>query len=173
MTKLFITDKIDVYQKVKRLYELYFSAQVDILFSPKGKPFATMNGKIAAEKFNISHCEDFTVIGISTGEIGVDCERVVPVRTKHVLASLSPEERQEIKTDLDFYKNWTAKEAYTKYYGESIISTLKNLQFFGEALYHDGKTVKQNIIHVEYDGYLICVCLDGCKEFEIIKYSDI
>lgn len=173
MTKLFITENIDVYEKVKRLYELYFSKKVVISFSPNGKPFAMLNGKETKEQFNVSHCGNFAVIGVSTGKIGIDCERLVPIKAKRVLSSFSRKERQAIKTDVDFYKNWTAKEAYTKYCGEGIIYTLKKLQFFDGKLYSNDEVIKQNVLHVEYDNHVICICSDDCKEIEIIKYDDL
>ena len=71
--------------------------------------------------FNVSHCKDYILIGLSDEEIGVDIElknRIVSNVLKDRTLSLN--EKELVKNDVDFIKCWVKKEAYLKFLGTGI-----------------------------------------------------
>lgn len=96
----------------------------------KGKPFFTEYPNVY---FNISHCDGLAVCGISSGEIGVDAERIRSYNGKVMERIFSEEEQSMIAVskspETDFFKIWTLKESLCKFTGDGIFSGLSDYSF--------------------------------------------
>lgn len=90
-----------------------------------GKPM--LSGAAPALRFNLSHTHSAVLLGVSTrGEPGVDIERVRPLKDFGAMARtvLHPCEQRSLVQPAplrqrlhDFFRVWTAKEAYAKALG--------------------------------------------------------
>lgn len=75
--------------------------------------------------FNLSHSDEWTVIAVSDGEVGVDVQQVRPVDMRLATRFFAAEEARQIEkagggaTEL-FYRFWTVKEAYLKALGTGL-----------------------------------------------------
>ncbi len=96
--------------------------------SSNSKPFIKN-----APYFNISHSGDVIVCAISKSyEIGIDIEKIKPIKIENFNSILSKEDLKFIKNKKDhskaFFEVWTKKEAVLKAIGTGIIPTLfKNI----------------------------------------------
>lgn len=158
MITLYITQNADLYDKAKKIYlEKFGISNVKIERTKNGKPFAMANGERLDVQFNLAHTQNFAVLAFAKGEIGVDCERVAPRKIESVLRSFTEKEQNQISCETDFFKNWTAKEAFVKFSGFTLANQLKNLQFVDNTLLFNGTAVN-NIIHLSVGEHLICIC---------------
>jgi 4'-phosphopantetheinyl transferase len=99
---------------------------------PNGRP--VLNG---ANLFaSISHCDDIVVCAVSEKEIGIDTERIKPIKLSLIKRFCVTEEKEYILRNVPysetlsycedkeilnrFYEIWTAKEAYFKMLGTGI-----------------------------------------------------
>lgn len=87
-----------------------------------GKPYCKTYNDI---QFNISHSNDTFVLLLSNNNVGIDIEKIVNFNFDGILKFFTKDEREYIlynntKDIIDFYKIWTAKEAYTKYLGTQL-----------------------------------------------------
>ena len=86
-----------------------------------------------APYFNISHSGDIIICAISKNyEIGIDIEKIKPIKIENFKSILSKEDLKFIKNQKDhskaFFEIWTKKEAILKAIGTGIIPTLfKNI----------------------------------------------
>jgi 4'-phosphopantetheinyl transferase len=81
------------------------------------KPFLT---EYPGFHFSVSHTRGLLVIAVSDREVGVDAEKLRPVRMKVADRFFTPHERGSITSQEDFFTVWTRKEAYLKYTGTGI-----------------------------------------------------
>jgi 4'-phosphopantetheinyl transferase len=102
-------------------------------FGPQGKPALPST----PFHFNLSHSGDLALVAISeTIEVGVDVERIRPVRDPLALAErfFTPGEHAELEgmppqMRLDcFFRLWTQKEALLKATGQGIANGLKHFE---------------------------------------------
>ena len=81
--------------------------------------------------FNISHCKNALMVGVSEKPIGVDVERVRNADIALVERTMNREERDCILNAADralkFTELWTRKEAWLKWKGTGIIDDLENV----------------------------------------------
>lgn len=72
--------------------------------------------------FNISHSRDCSLIAIADYEIGIDVEKIRPLRYKEIMKyCFSEAEQQEAAGNPEnFFRIWTAKEALVKLKGGSL-----------------------------------------------------
>lgn len=163
MITLYITQNVDLYDKVKKIYlEKFGISDVKIERTANGKPFATADGNNLQVQFSVAHTQNFAVLAFGKTDVGVDCEKIAPRKKESVLRSFSQREREEINCDTDFFKNWTAKEAFVKFNGFTLANQLKNLQYVDDTLLFNGIAVNNNIIHLSVGEHLICVCANEC-----------
>lgn len=94
----------------------------EIIYNEYGKPYLKSN-KVY---FNISHSYDYTVLVISSEEIGVDIEKI-RIRKNVIDRACTEEEKKLIKTADDFTIMWVKKESYVKYLGKGLSYGLKNV----------------------------------------------
>ena len=102
------------------------------------KPFIGNNENI---KFNISHTNGCVVVGFSKQEIGVDIEKVNrEFKFQDILNDCFTEkEINKIKDEhINFFKYWTAKEAYLKHKGSGLLRNPKEI----EIVYTDEKLIE-------------------------------
>lgn len=109
------------------------------------------NGKWVCDKFcfSLSHSEDMVVVIISNEEVGIDCQKIKPLKdgieklilTKEesqIYSALTKEEKQTF-----LIKTWCKKECLLKLKGESSLNPTSretsNLTFFERQISLNGK----------------------------------
>ncbi len=117
----------------------------------------TQNGKpFLADcplRFNLSHSGSFTAAVFANQEIGLDIERRTPRNTQAITRRLSADEQNE-----DFFKVWTAKEAYIKYRGGTLAKMLSALEYRDGILYEKGVPVSAQLTFKELETCAVCIC---------------
>ncbi|WP_435261631.1 4'-phosphopantetheinyl transferase family protein [Tenacibaculum sp. nBUS_03] len=91
-----------------------------------GKPYF----ENSSFSFNISHSEEYVVCAISNDEkvnLGIDIEKVKPIKIDGFSAVFSPEEKKEIDSYNKFYTCWTRKEAIVKADGRGLTIPLNTI----------------------------------------------
>ena len=137
------------------LYNYFFSNE-DFFYNQYGKPY------LKNKYFNISHADNYLLLGIADEEIGVDMQKIT--FKKNVEKLFSEEEQNILKTAKEkmFTRYWVLKESYAKYLGVGI--SKKILQ----------ETIKKKDVYFyEYEdlnGYMIAVCLKNKHPKEKINY---
>lgn len=137
------------------LYNYFFSNE-DFFYNQYGKPY------LKNKYFNISHADNYLLLGIADEEIGVDMQKIT--FKKNVEKLFSEEEQNLLKTSKEkiFTRYWVLKESYAKYLGVGI--SKKILQ----------ETIKKKDVYFyEYEdlnGYMIAVCLKNKHPKEKINY---
>ena len=122
MYKLYIEKNISSKDLLKRvLNELNINDE--IIYNEYGKPYLK-NNEIY---FNISHSNEYTILGISSSEIGVDIEKIRPIKENVINKVCTDDEKKLIKNDKDFTLIWVKKESYVKWVGMGIGYGLKNV----------------------------------------------
>lgn len=137
------------------LYNYFFSNE-DFFYNQYGKPY------LKNKYFNISHADNYLLLGIADEEIGVDMQKIT--FKKNVEKLFSEEEQNILKTAKEkmFTRYWVLKESYAKYLGVGI--SKKILQ---ETI------IKKDVYFYEYEdlnGYMIAVCLKNKHPKEKINY---
>lgn len=139
------------------------------IFAPKftrnahGKP--SLCG--APPFFSLSHTGGRTFAAFSDADVGLDAEwrgRPIPLA---VLRRLSEAEREE-----DFFRLWTAKEAYVKYLGGSLATLLQALRFERGVLLQNKVPVNAAIAFSEQAGCTIAVCTAQAQPVLFHEISD-
>ena len=139
------------------------------IFAPKftrnahGKP--SLCG--APPFFSLSHTGGRTFAAFSDADVGLDAEwrgRPIPLA---VLRRLSEAEREE-----DFFRLWTAKEAFVKYLGGSLATLLPALRFERGVLLHNNAPVNATLAIYEQAGCTIAVCAAQAQPVLFHEISD-
>ena len=98
----------------------------NFLYNQKGKPYIIGYENV---HFNLSHSGDLVVCAVSTDEIGVDIEKIRPVKEQTINKVCCFKELKYLDNSTDktseFIRIWTAKEAYVKRFGEGLKGDLK------------------------------------------------
>ncbi|MED5762056.1 4'-phosphopantetheinyl transferase superfamily protein [Streptococcus anginosus] len=125
----------------------------NIKYTKYGKPYFFSSNYF----FNLSHCEDGIICGLSSEKIGVDVEKIVEDIEDIVYFTMSKQEKIEIenckKPNILFTRYWVLKESYLKYIGVGLTDYINKLDF----------SAFNNID--EFSAY-------GCK-FKVIKKNNI
>ena len=115
------------------------NSPVDIAFNvgPFGKPTLAGNPLPSAIEFNLSHCDQFALLGVTSGNpIGVDVETVRPMpdidqmsrqffsKAEYETLASTPEHQK----DLAFFNCWTRKEAMIKAIGSGLSIPLDSFE---------------------------------------------
>lgn len=126
-----------------------------------GKPYFT---EIPQLFFNYSHCREGILCGISRAPVGVDIEMVRSFRESLVKKICHPEELSVLEKQPDknfaLTRIWVAKEAYLKYTGTGIRSSLKMLDM-SSVLKRDIMYQGESVLRLWNLGK-ICMCV--CSE---------
>ncbi len=152
MIKLYYTfSNPDSTQFIKKSLSL-FSGKNDFVIkrTENGKPYT--DGNIY---FSLSHTDGFTVCAVSDGEIGIDAEKICPIKNKEKVLLRFTDEKTQMLTDEDFLKKWTAFESRVKYFGEklTVCPNAKNKQI--------------NVQTISIGEYMVSICSQ--KKEKIIK----
>ena len=125
---------------LKRILSFYLSIspqEVNFQYNAYGKPQLLDNINTIDLQFNISHSEDIAIYGITCHNlIGVDIEYIRPMPEAENLAKrfFSRKEFEEIRRlsypekNREFFRFWTAKEAYLKAIGKGISGGLEKVE---------------------------------------------
>lgn len=119
------TDKIKVLKDKRKIMGYYlldkylekFNSKTinDIYYSENGKPL------IDGIYFSIANKDDITVLAVSKHRIGVDIEKINEYDKTVLKYFFKNEEIKKIKTNEDFFKYYTLKEAYVKMMDDRLI----------------------------------------------------
>ncbi|MGN1403854.1 MAG: 4'-phosphopantetheinyl transferase family protein [Ruminococcus sp.] len=116
-----------------------------------GKPFFPDEPGI---HFNLSHCRELAVCGVSDRPLGVDVEEVRPLRERVLRRAFSPEECQAVRNsqqpDEYFFRLWTLKESYVKAIGVGISYPLQTLSFL-----LDGDGIRSSVSGWQFGQFLV------------------
>ncbi len=107
--------------------------------------------------FNISHCQNAIVCGISNAPIGVDIENIRDVKDEFVNYCFNETEislvEHSISPGLQFAILWTRKESYLKLHGKGINNDMKSV-----LCEIDENSVSFNTMINEEKGYVCTIC---------------
>ena len=146
MYKLYIEKNISSKELLNRVLK-ELNINDEIIYNEYGKPYLK-NNEIY---FNISHSKEYTILGISSSEIGVDIEEIKPIRENVINKVGTDDEKKLIKNDEDFTLIWVKKESYVKWNGMGIGYGLKNVD----------TTKITNFIIKRLDNFYISVYIDN------------
>ena len=136
-----------------------------IVFGENGKPYI----KDAPVFFNLSHSNNFVCCCVGDRELGIDCEKIKPVKDNVINKVLTERERKTLKEkDSDFIRFWTLKESFLKHSGSGITSEIYELDFSDSS--EDEEFVFNSLCFFvkRVDGYYVSVCGKE-KETEFIN----
>lgn len=130
----------------------------EISLNQHGKPYFTEFPDIF---FNLSHCREGVVCGISDTEIGVDIQDYRPVSTGVIERVLCRQEKEYLwdcsNTQKGFAYLWSRKEACLKMLGCGIAETLSTMNTLN----------RSDITSFEFEKYAVSVCCTSEKKSEI------
>ena len=86
-------------------------------FNPNGKPYIE-----GGPYFSISHCKEGIAVAVDDEPIGIDIEGIRRADKELIERVMNDEEQAQIKSDRDFTRFWTQKEAVVKMQGTGIQS---------------------------------------------------
>ena len=124
-----------------------------------GKPYLEGNPLY----FNLSHSGGMIALAVSDHEVGVDLQQRSDVPPA-VRRRLSEQENQE-----DFFRLWTAKEAYVKFLGETLASYYSRLTYANGVLFLDDAPVKISLKHLDFLDFSLCVVTEQAQEIRIVR----
>lgn len=116
-----------VYLLLRMTLKENYGIDEPVIFSygKNGKPFLRDYPQI---HFNLSHCRSAAVCAVSSGEIGVDAQEIVPVSDDLARRVLTVKEYSAFKNaenpSLLFCEYWVIKESYLKRTGDGIVVDL-------------------------------------------------
>lgn len=89
----------------------------DFEYNPNGKPFFP-----GGPYFSISHCRSGIAVATDDQPIGIDIETIRHADADLIARTMNAEEQSRIRSDRDFTRLWTQKEAVVKAQGVGIVS---------------------------------------------------
>lgn len=155
MIELYLCDS-DVHGRLDRLLNNRLNGRYEILKMPSGKPYIGGNPLY----FSLSHSSDKGIFAIYEKPCGVDLELLNGRLHENILNRFSEREQEEILCERDFLKHWTAREAYVKLYGLSILKLFKRLEFYGGKIYLDSLPQNVKFSFYSFDFGVAAVCTE-------------
>ncbi len=89
----------------------------DFQYNEYGKPYIT-----GGPCFSISHCKEGIAVAVSDEPVGIDIEGIRHADEELIRRVMNPAEQEQIRSDRDFTRLWTQKEAVVKAIGTGIVS---------------------------------------------------
>ena len=86
-------------------------------YNESGKPFLP-----GGSYFSISHCRSGIAVATDDQPIGIDIETIRHADADLIARTMNAEEQSRIRSDRDFTRLWTQKEAVVKAQGVGIVS---------------------------------------------------
>ena len=158
------TQYINTRSQVKHILAKYLNIQAGLICFDETNAKPKLANQKSVLEFNISHSNQYALLGISHHPIGVDLEFIKPIKNLDSLSnrSFTKKEHQHFLTlnsdqqQAYFYQLWTQKEAYAKMLGESVWQHLKTDT-------HSPKPSQYQIINP--DGYQVSISIqhNDCK----------
>ncbi len=161
MVKVFVSNIISpesTHEAVRRLLNnaIYSTYKIDpatLIYAktPSGKPYFSNCGTI---KFNLSHSGEYAAAAISDTPVGVDIERIRPIKsgiTERYLRDILQDD-----TDIAVIEAWCKRESYGKFIGEGFLKADFSKPHYIEILH-------------EIPEYIIAVCTGEKAEIEFMK----
>ncbi len=142
------------------ILEKYYNIRVDALLrSINGKPF------IAGRKvhFNLTHSKGLTALAVGKTRLGLDCESLDGKARPAVLQRFTEREKEEISSLSDFFAHWTARESFIKFWGESLASCWRKVEFLQGNIYFRGEKQEQQITQFTFQNYVFSLCGSDTK----------
>lgn len=123
-----------------------------------GKPYLVN----APLYFSLSHSGGVTAVAVGEREMGLDLQLRDDRKREALLRRLTPAEREE-----DFFRLWTAKEAYVKFTGGTLAGMLPSLVFEQDTLFEHGEPVAAWLYRSELLGCALAVCAAEEEKLEL------
>ena len=91
-------------------------------YNEHGKPTFHLSPFTSHLNFNISHCKAGIAVAVDGQPIGIDIEAIRHAEPDLIERTMNGQEQQQIRSDRDFTRLWTRKEAVVKAQGTGIES---------------------------------------------------
>lgn len=155
MILFFIRGEFDSDRFIKYCYQNYRNVMLDVEPLPERVDVIREEGKkprlsVDGVYFNLSHSHGVSVCAMSHSEIGVDIEKIRPVRLEKFPFIQAANERE-------FFEKWTERESYVKFTGEGISKIKRDVPSDAHFEHFD-----------PFEGYHVAVC---AEEQNIIAYE--
>lgn len=136
-----------------------------ISLSEHGKPLI-ISSKDGQFHFNISHSANMWICAVATQNIGVDIEKIKSGRKSVVDYYFTKKEQGALAKsknfDRDFFKIWTAKEAYAKFCGSGLSATLMRENNVSNGHISNNGTIQAYIhSHTLNDNYIYTIACNS------------
>lgn len=146
-----------------KLFREKYSISFDALcFGEHGKPY--LEG--TPLHFNLSHSGKLLAVAVSDLEVGIDVQERTEKGYPFLRMRLTPAEREE-----DFFRLWTAKEAYVKLRGTTLAHTLFSLEYKKGKLHENGTPLSVFLSHSELLGCAVTVCAEKETEVRFLPFG--
>ena len=147
-------DELDKY--LESVLSRHICAPFEILRTAEGKPYIEGNPVY----FSKSHKKTRAAFAISDKPVGIDMEVLTGRERNSILQRFSERERSEISCERDFLNHWTAREAFVKLYGYTLLNTYRRIEFYGGKIYLDGIVQQVKLESYSFENAQITVCLE-------------
>ncbi len=148
----------------------YDNSLESIKTTEHGKPYF----ENSSFSFNISHSEEYVVCAISNDEqvnLGIDIEKVKPIKLDGFSAVFSPEEKREIDSYNKFYTCWTRKEAIVKADGRGLTIPLNTINTLNSSTKLDNEKYYLSKVDIN-NGYIAHIASQAkIDKMNIIKFN--
>ena len=141
------------------LHTRYGIANAQFARGEHGKP-RLLNAPL---HFSLSHTRGRTFVAVADEPVGLDAEWRGRSLPRAYLARLTPAEREE-----DFFRLWTAKEAYIKYLGGTLADMLPSLRFEGGTLFGHGAPLPVHIAFFEAENATLALCTASPQHIQLV-----
>ena len=128
-----------------------------------GKYHLGERGKPLSESFffNVSHSKGMVVLAIADNDIGIDIEKIRPVKEDFIGYVCNEEERKYVKDNRSFFEVWTNKESLLKADGRGIssrVDEVPGLPIDGIRVYEEKEYRSASAL---YEDYVLTVTILG------------
>ena len=148
-------ETMETEQLIRRvLRDFYRIEPAEFRTSLHGKPYIPGDPVY----FNATHSKDLLAVVVGKTPLGLDCERTDGKPRPAVLARFTERERNEIQSTEDFYRHWTAREAYIKYLGSTLAADWRKVEFYGGEIYRNGVVQAATLRQFSVQNYAFSVC---------------
>lgn len=128
------------------------------------------NGKPALKDsplfFNLSHSGGMIALAVGEEEVGLDIEERRERKLAALRRRLTPAERRE-----DFYRMWTAKEAYVKFCGETLAALYRALTYENGVLFRNSEPVSAHLYQTELNNLALTLCTARPVPVELVSFK--
>lgn len=171
MIEIYYTKNVFLHEKTKILIARRLQKDFTIERSANGKPYITGNPLF----FSLTHSRGKAMIALCDKPVGIDLEFSDGRKNfSHILSRFTRRERLEIGADaVEFYKNWTAKEAFVKMIGGTLANDLGKLEFTGGRLLFNGVETGGTVSEISRFGKgIYSVCAQGYTNEQLSKVKE-